>query len=179
MISFEFKDNGSHHNDLFLRIDGRVYRCDSYYLANSEEPPYEHSASTTRRNLARVLDQWVKAIGQLQTGHLVYLPFEWDDEWLGVLQCVRRGDEVEILVGDLPINGFGVSLKDFSWVCVPVRDKSGERSVSLSAPWADPSDVITGGNHFRPKDNAAPLIVRYDELLTEQQRAAAAAATEI
>ena len=164
-LSFTFEDNRTYHDDLLLELGDQAYRCDSYYLAGDDGPLFDLSAANARRSLVRLVEQWCAALANLVDGRMLYLPFEWDDERTGCIRCRRLGSDIELLVGDLPINGYFHSPRNITIFMACIADNSDAEPQDVPSTGLEPDKVVAGPtNYFRPKQGARPVTVEDEEL---------------
>jgi hypothetical protein len=87
----EFRDNDTAHDDLHLSFAGAEETADSYYLAldNGIEPDDE-SPSKARLVLRRLLEQWREHLRAASDGDVLFLPYDFSDQYTGCLRCQRN-----------------------------------------------------------------------------------------
>ena len=104
---FEYRDNGTAHDDMVLTFAGQTWTCDSYYFAlDSILMPDREDPAKVGAVLRALFSQWISAVEALQVRDLAYLPYDFSDEYTGWLRCVGRGDVVEIAHGYAEIAGY-------------------------------------------------------------------------
>ena len=131
-LLIQYRDNGTAHEDLLVRLREYVRLADSYYLAiDSSCLPDDESANKTRRVLIRLLQCWVNGLGDATPTRPVCLPFDFSDQYTGCFQCRPDGDTFEIVAG--------TSLRE-AWRVLP----------------SDPGDYLFSITDFRP--DASTLI---------------------
>jgi hypothetical protein len=109
----EFRDNGRAHDDLVLALPGYTRTADSYYLAlDSKLRPGDESPDKRRAVLVSLLQSWLTALDQLSSGDSVCLPYDFSDEYIGVLVCTPTGEQIQIMPGFLSSSGWSVSPSD-------------------------------------------------------------------
>lgn len=99
-LLFQFRNNDTAHDDMHVWIEGFSCIADSYYFAL--EPPVlanDRSPNNVRRILIRLLQLWMDAIAQATPTRMVYLPFDFSDEYTGCFRCRPDGDFIEITPG--------------------------------------------------------------------------------
>ena len=133
MLSIEFVDNGTLHDDIVLRFGGWLHRCDSYYFALDPATSGEDSAKV-RAILRRLLKQWVEYLRSARRGSTFYLPFDISDQCIGCLRCVCQEDSVVVTRGWSTTEGWTVPPSDIgSFVRSPGDFDAGEE-VPASVP---------------------------------------------
>ena len=144
VLSFQFKDNNSLHEDIVLYVGKQSWTCDSYYFALDRQLlPDQEDADKVRIVLKRLLEQWLKAVEQIPDGGIVYLPYDFSDQYIGWLQCKRFGDQIDILRGWSRVGGWSVPP---SSVGEYMNEVSGFMPTDpvVQVPWADLIDAIEG-----------------------------------
>src|SRR5512138_151752 len=105
-VSLSFNDSEDEVNDLKLTVGEQTFIYSSF-LWVGQYSSRASRAEGVRRELVRLLEAWADGIRGLRVGEMIYLPYEWEDECLGCIQCRKIGDELELLVGTLPLSAFG------------------------------------------------------------------------
>jgi hypothetical protein len=108
-LSLYLKGWDARHDDLILQFAGKTWCCDSYYLAlDNTLLPGREDTEKVRVVLKRLIEQWLEAAENLRDGGVIYLPYDFSDEWIGCLRCSRSGDNVTVSHGRSSMNGFSV-----------------------------------------------------------------------
>jgi hypothetical protein len=106
-LSLRFEDNGTAHDDILFRLNGRVWVTDSYYLAlDGGILPNDSDSTKVRLVLKRLLEQWVAALESLNEGCTIYLPFAFEDQHTKWLSCTQSGDLIELHAGRARVEGW-------------------------------------------------------------------------
>jgi hypothetical protein len=109
-LSLRFEDNNSQHDDLVLRLGGRVWIVDSYYLSlDNTVSSARDNASRVRAVLQLMLERWLIALKALAEGETVYLPYDFQDEDTGWLRFRREGVNFEVCAGRADVAGYSFS----------------------------------------------------------------------
>jgi len=109
-LTLRFEDNGTAHEDIVLRWGGEEWRCDSYYLALDQGVFADRQdAEKVRQVLHRLLQQWHDAVHNLQEGEVVYLPYDFSDQYTAWLRCHRAGENVVVARGWADVSGWSFS----------------------------------------------------------------------
>ena len=150
-LSLRFEDNGTAHDDLVLRWNGRTHVADSYFLMLDDGVlPGREDPTKVRAVLRRLLEQWLDALRSLDDGESAYLPYDLSDQATCWLRCCRRADELDVAHGWSPVEGWSFmpsnvgdlirSLDDF-------KTDEPEQTVSLDAfvDAVDRSRAAAGG----------------------------------
>jgi ribosomal protein S18 acetylase RimI-like enzyme len=99
-LLIQFRDNQCGHDDVHVWIEGYYRTTDSYYFALDQAMlAGKESADKVRRVLIRLLDRWMEALAQATPAQMVYLPFDFSDEYTGCFQCRPDGAFVEVTPG--------------------------------------------------------------------------------
>lgn len=109
VISLDFKDNGSLHDDLILHIGGQDFVCDTYYLSLDRGVSVDREdAGKIRMVLARLMNQWLDALNEVPDGGTIYLPYDFSDQYTGWLECRRGGFDVGVSRGWASLEGWAI-----------------------------------------------------------------------
>jgi hypothetical protein len=112
-LSLRFKDNGTGHRDVELRVGGRTWVCDSYYFALDRNLlPEREDAPKIRAVLRRLLEQWLSAVRDLPDAGVVCLPYDFSDQYTAWLSCKRSGVQIDLCRGWAPVEGWSISPSD-------------------------------------------------------------------
>ena len=80
-LSLRYEDNGTAHDDLFLRFAGQTWPCDSYYFAlDRKVRPDDESPAKVKMVLRKLLEQWLTATANLPDGSATFLPYDFSDQ---------------------------------------------------------------------------------------------------
>ena len=103
----EFRDNNTHHNDLFLHFGDQIIECDSYYFAlDRNVEPEKEDIDKIKAVIKELLNQWKMYVSRAKSGEIIYLPFDFSDEYTGCLKCEFEDDFVSLTVGYLQFEGW-------------------------------------------------------------------------
>lgn len=103
----EFRDNNTRHNDLFLHVGNQVIECDSYYFALDRNiEPEKEDAGKVKTVIKALLNQWKIYVSRAESNEIIYLPFDFADEYTGCLKCEFQNDSVLLSVGYLQFEGW-------------------------------------------------------------------------
>ncbi len=122
-LSLRFKSNGTGHDDVELRLEEHAWVCDSYYFAIDRNVlPERRDDPKIRTVLRRLLEQWASAVRNLQDGAVVFLPYDFSDEYTGWLSCTRRGAVIDVSRGWALVEGWSISPSDVGSHLSSLRD---------------------------------------------------------
>ena len=98
----EFRNNDTLHDDLILHFGGHEIVCDSYYFAldRAIEPDSENP-DKIKKVLVRLLEQWYQFVLKAKSGEILYLPFDFSDEYVGCLRCEFQKENIHLSIGYL------------------------------------------------------------------------------
>ena len=99
MITFDFKHNGSWHNDIFFQLDAFTKTCDSYYFLIDHKYSDEETLDKTISVIVLLLDQWIEALKNLKNKDVIYLPYDFSDQYTACIRVYRNGDSYELTSG--------------------------------------------------------------------------------
>lgn len=112
-MRLEFKDNGTAHEDLSFYFNGKVQKCDSYYFALDRKlAPEDESPKKVKVVLKRLLEQWLEYIDNSVQGDILYLPYDFSDQYIGCLCCEVANPFVSLTNGYLSIGGYSIFPSD-------------------------------------------------------------------
>jgi hypothetical protein len=85
-IKLNFQNHG--HKDLILRIPeiGLEQIADTYYFSLDISNLTENETRKVVLNLIGLLQNWKDKLSKLQSNKIVFLPFDYSDEYLGGLR---------------------------------------------------------------------------------------------
>ncbi len=110
MLSLEFEENGTGHQDLVLTLGDRQWRADSYYLAlDGALFPDREDAPKIRAVLHRLLQQWLDLVATLADRRTVYLAYDFSDQCTAWIECSREQDAVTLRLGWSTLEGWALS----------------------------------------------------------------------
>lgn len=144
---------GSGHDDLFLKIDNfptYTKTGDSYYLLdflelNEDELNDSEIENGQVLNLAttKLIDYWNNRIGEAEKGAEIFLPFDFQDEYVGglLLKETTQGFKTKIVYSD-KIHGYEINKTVFDNV---VSDRKIEFVDEEKAEWLISHDQIYNG----------------------------------
>jgi hypothetical protein len=101
------------HKDLVLRVGTWIHRIDSYYFALKAEEIGPGSAAVVQV-LQTLLSQWKERVRQLADGGVVYLPYDFSDQYIAWLRVQRSCSQLDVQVGWSSDFGHWFLTKDFS-----------------------------------------------------------------
>ncbi len=122
MIMLRFTPNGRWHEDLVLEMNGRIWPCDSYYFLIDHRVQGEENIEKVQRGLVRLLEQWITALHSAAPVDLVYLPYDFSDQYTGCLRCELNSERVVVARGWSLTPGHSVSPSDITGFVRQVRD---------------------------------------------------------
>lgn len=106
-FSFNWKNNGTQHNDLILHVGEYTHQCDSYYFAlDSAIRPDDESASKVAEVLKLLLTYWIGAVEKIPEGGQAFLPYDFSDQCTAWLRVARADTLVRIQPGWSAIEGY-------------------------------------------------------------------------
>jgi hypothetical protein len=153
-LLIQFRDNDTAHDDLHVCIEGYSRVADSYYFAlDPSMLPGDESPNKVRRVLIQLLQRWTDALAKATATQLVYLPFDFSDQYTGCFQCRPNDDYIEILPGWSHREGW-------------------------SLPPSDPGEYLFGITDFK-FDAAAPVKLPRDEFLRRIRESIADAESQL
>ena len=95
-----------------VQIGSDIQFGDTYYLGlnprHAEEPMPVHEGVKV------LLKSWLDTLLAAADGSLIYLPFDFADEYTRWIACQRLGSEVSIGFGWAPVEGWSISPSDVS-----------------------------------------------------------------
>jgi hypothetical protein len=107
MLSLEFKDNNTGHDDIILTIGEREIVGDAYYFALDRGVlPEQEDAEKIRIVLKVLLKQWLAAIPSEESDMVVYLPFGFFDQCTYWLKCHFKESNVLVYSGWSNVEGY-------------------------------------------------------------------------
>lgn len=109
LFNVQLRLNGSNHNDVVIRLGDREVVGDSYYFSLDDAyRPDDQSDEKVQELFARLLASCAARVENLEEGESAYLPFDFQDEWLGCVRCLRQGGHFSLALGELDENGYAV-----------------------------------------------------------------------
>lgn len=96
---------------IVVRIGDETRIGDSYYLGIDRESP-DHNCSPAV-GLRRLLQAWIRELSS-DNGDLIYLPFDFSDEYTRWLACQKIADQILVVFGWAEVEGWAISPSDFS-----------------------------------------------------------------
>jgi len=111
----ELRDNGTAHDDVHLSFEGIEEIADSYYLVldNGVEPDDE-SPSKALLVLRRLLEQWREYLNVASQGEVLFLPYDFSDQYTGCLRCERNAVGFHVAHGYSSREGWSFNPSDIS-----------------------------------------------------------------
>jgi hypothetical protein len=144
---------GSGHDDIFLKIDNLptyTKTGDSYYLLDFLEISDEELKNnnvTDRQVLnyatTKLIDYWNSKIGQAEKGTKIFLPFDFQDEYVGGLLLIEtsQGFKTKVVYSD-KVHSYEVNKSVFDKV---VSDRQIEFIDEEKAEWLISHDQLSKG----------------------------------
>jgi|688.fasta_scaffold1048350_2 hypothetical protein len=144
---------GSGHDDIFLKIDNiptYTKTGDSYYLLDFLEISDEELKNNTVKEgqvlnyaTTKLIDYWNIRIGQAEKGTEVFLPFDFQDEYVGGLLLIEtsQGFKTKVVYSD-KVHSYEVNKSVFDKV---VSDRQIEFIDEEKAEWLISHDQIFKG----------------------------------
>lgn len=128
-LVWDFRKKSGGHEDLLLYLNGDPQGpYDTWYLADDRTLDDEaEGADAVRAVLRRLLEQWIDALREAADGDVLYLPYDFFDQGIGVLRCEVRAEEVEVTSGSTSLEGWAVMPTDVSDVIRRVDDFKPDR----------------------------------------------------
>lgn len=111
----EFRDNKTLHNDLVLNVGGLEIESDSYYFALDKNiKPESEDADKIKIVIKSLLAQWKNYVSRAKSGEVIYLPFDFSDEYTGCIRCEFQNADVLLTIGYLELQGWSFFPSDIS-----------------------------------------------------------------
>ncbi len=118
----DFRDNQTNHDDLIFTFNGETKRRDSYYFALDRNiDPENEDVDKIRKVLKRLLEQWLEYAEGAEPDDVLFLPYDFSDQYTGCLRCEVQDTSVSLTDGYLSREAWSVfpsDIRDF------VREKS-------------------------------------------------------
>lgn len=76
--------------------------------------PDKEDADKVKTVLKKLLDQWKLYVSRMKADEIIYLPFDFSDEYTGCLRCEFQNDFVLLTVGYLQSVGWLIFPSDIS-----------------------------------------------------------------
>ena len=102
--------NGNNQIAVTVGDESRTGEC--YYLGL--HPNSIGSDFNPRRGVELLLGQWLRLLTDLRDEEQLFLPFDFSDEFTRWLTVRRSGCDATIVIGWSTIEGWAISLEDFS-----------------------------------------------------------------
>ena len=100
MIDFRLNRNRTGHEDIVFLLGSYSRICDSYYFfVDYTFDPDDESVDKALKVMRKLLQQWINAVDSLVEGQIIYLPFEFSDQYTGCVECTLSQDEILISAG--------------------------------------------------------------------------------
>lgn len=122
MLTLQFTPNGRWHEDLVLEMNERTWLCDSYYFVIDHRVQGEENIEKVQRGLVKLLEQWINTLKSAAPVDLVYLPYDFSDQYVGCLRCELNSESVVVTRGWSLIPGHSVTPSDITGFVRQVRD---------------------------------------------------------
>ena len=84
-----------------------------------------------------MLGAWLQALLAAADGELIYLPFDFSDEYTRWIACQRDGDQLLVVFGWAEVEGWAISPSDFS-------------EYQKDLPGFSPDEPLTVQSFYRP-----------------------------
>lgn len=97
-------------NRIVVQIGEECRIGDSYYLSIDPQEP-EHDPSPTA-GLRTLLLSWIRELSS-SDGDLIYLPFDFSDEYTRWLACQKIADQVLVVCGWAQVEGWAIRPANF------------------------------------------------------------------
>lgn len=116
------------HNQIEVTLGSESRLGECYYLGLSDaaligsevaaggDAVPQAGENSVQNGLRQLLQGWLQLLQQLSDGGQVYLPFDFSDEYTRWVSVRREGSQVELVFGWAPVEGWAISLQDFSEV---------------------------------------------------------------
>ncbi len=94
------------HGDLQLELGTIQLTADSYYFELDRRPDEPQGMPAVRASLRALLEQWRVQVMGLEDGASVTLPFDYSDQYTGVMVVTRRGTWLDVVPGFTEVEGW-------------------------------------------------------------------------
>jgi len=109
-LLIQFRDNGTAHEDIHLRLQSFSETADSYYLALDDQLlPGTETPEKVCKVLISLLEHWQSALQKISEDQPVFLPYGFYDQGISTLKCRLVKDSLEITTGSSSKDGYAVS----------------------------------------------------------------------
>lgn len=98
-------------NRIVVQIGSECHSGDSYYLGIDPRSP-DHNC-TPKQGLKSLLLNWLAIVSAAADRSIIYLPFDFSDEYTRWIACQRDGDQILVVFGWAGIEGWAISPSDF------------------------------------------------------------------
>lgn len=98
-VSLRENPDFAFHGDLFFEIEGLRLQGDTYYFELDRPADGPTGMAAVLRSLAALLEQWIQRVSAQSDGETVYLPFDYSDEYTGVVVVHREVDVLGLWSG--------------------------------------------------------------------------------
>lgn len=134
----EFCDNKTLHNDLILHFGGLEIESDSYYFALDKNIlPESEDAKKIKLVIKKLLEQWKTFVSKAKSNEIIYLPFDFSDEYTGCIKCEFQNADVLMTIGYLDFQGWIFFPSDISEYVKSSRYFIKSKDVSLKLKKSD------------------------------------------
>lgn len=107
VFQIELRLNGQQHEDIFVRVGQDQLVGDTYWLAADPNiRPDDHTDAKCQAVFACMLQACLVAARNLEDSGCMYMPLDLQDESVGAVQCRRKGDQMILTLGMLPVSGY-------------------------------------------------------------------------
>lgn len=92
---------------------GEEQRSGELYYLGIDPQAADHDCSPAV-GLSNLISGWIAELIAAEDGHILYLPFDFSDEFTRWLACEKSGSEVTCVFGMAEVEGWSFSPSDFS-----------------------------------------------------------------
>lgn len=129
MFQITFVDNETEHDDIYVEFNDCTFIGDSYYfLIDDNIPDAPTGAEKARAGLKILLTQWLSIIQAAQDG-IVYLPFDFSDQFTRCLECTIQASSIMLCAGWSHFEGWRINPSDIAGYTRHITDFQQETSV--------------------------------------------------
>lgn len=115
MRTLSIRLNSGNQIEVLCGSESRCGEC--YYLSLTESSGdtgegAAASQSALQCGLRGLLQEWIRQLQSLEDGGLMWLPFDFSDEYTRWLAVQRSGDEASLVFGWAPVEGWAINPQD-------------------------------------------------------------------
>lgn len=92
---------------------GEELRSGELYYLGIDPAAADHDCSASE-GLKNLIAGWIRELIAAEEGYILYLPFDFSDEYTRWLACEKHGSEVTCVFGMAEVEGWSFSPSDFS-----------------------------------------------------------------